>query len=751
MREGYLYKLVLFLFFFSGFSALIYEIVWIKWFGYVFGITIYAVTTVVASFMAGLALGSYLFGRYIDRKKNPLKTYILLEIGIGLYAVLFPFIISGTNSIYITLSKYLQFSLFVHSLGLFVLGFLLLLVPTVFMGATLPVMVKFMVRKLEHVGGNVGDLYSLNTYGGAAGVLVSAFILIPNLGLTLSTYTAVLFNLIIAGAFILISGKIVYASKVKEQEKRLPGKFLDRPVFYILLLAFGLSGFASLAYEVLWARMMMPVFGIHVYSFALLLATFLFGIATGSLIFSRFLENRKRPVFMFALVELFIGVGGVLSVIIFNYLGVFGNQFGGYLVMLMPTVFMGMSFPLVSELLGRDIGILGKTIGSVYSVNTIGAIAGTFVAGFLLLGFLGIQTSVLLIAVMNFALCLAILMVCKEVKMGLKVSLVIVSVAIILATPVINHRFSRNVFGGSGENLLYYEEGVSTTVSVGEMGGSLYMKINGKTLGSTAAIDSKVQSFSTHLPLLFHEDPEEVLLIGLGTGMSAGVVTLYPVKTIDVAEISPEVVESSELFSEFNYNLSKNPRYNLIVDDARNYLLKMDKKYDIITAEPMDPYIAGSGNLFTREYFELVKKRLNRGGVAAQWVPMYSMSNDDFKTVIKTFKSVFNHAQTWIIVNEIILIGSNEEVNISEERVNEAFKDEGIRADLKGIGIINSDYLLGHFLFDEADTEEYAKDARINTDDFPIIEYNTPKNLIKNTIEENKRSILEFRRTREAY
>ena len=297
MKAKHLYYAVLLLFFLSGFSALVYQIVWIKWFGYVFGVSVYAITTVVAAFMGGLTLGSFLFGRFVDKVKNPLRIYIFLELGIALYAVSFPFIIGRINLLYIVLSKHLGFSSFAHSLGMFVLGFLLLLIPTAFMGATLPVLTKFLVRKLRKLGEMIGDLYSLNTFGGVAGVLVSAFVLIPAFGLTMTAYVAILFNFIIVLAFILLNALvkkgIVYKSKVQveSQVEKSRSKLFTKSTLYIVLLVFGLSGFASLSYEILWTRMLMPVFGLHVYSFATVLAVFLIGLALGSLIFSRFLNK----------------------------------------------------------------------------------------------------------------------------------------------------------------------------------------------------------------------------------------------------------------------------------------------------------------------------------------------------------------------------------------------------------------------------------------------------------------------------
>ncbi len=771
LRQNQVYSVILFLFFLSGVSALVYEIVWVKWFGYVFGVTIYAVTTVVAAFMGGLALGSFLFGRYVDRQRNPLRIYILLELGIALYAVSFPLIIKKVNLLYIVLSKYLGFSVFVHSVGMFVLGFILLLIPTVFMGGTLPVLTRFIVRKVERVGESVGDLYSLNTFGGAVGVLVSAFVLIPVLGLIFTAYVAILFNLFIVLAFVLLNylvkKRVVYKSEVvvERQEKKLPTKLFSKSTLYLILLVFGLSGFASLAYEILWTRMLMPVFGIHVYSFATVLAIFLIGIAVGSLIFSRFLndffrvlDKENKLLFVFALVELFIGVGGVLSVILFNYFVSVGNTtLSRYLIVIVPTLFMGISFPLVVKILGRNIKFLGRTVGSVYSVNTVGAILGTFVAGFLLLRFFGIQTSVFLVAVINFVLCLVILLLCKDVKKVLKTVLIVVVVVFIFLTPVMNHYASENVFKYSGakygllEEILYYKEGVTASVTVyrekyKENMYSLSMQVNGKTHASTIPGDTEHLSLLSHLPLLLHENPEETLFVGLATGISAGVATLYPVKTIDVAEISPEVVEASELFSDFNYNLSKDARYNLIIDDARNYLLKTDKKYDVISSDPTDPYVAGSGNLFSKDYFELIKSRLRRGGVVAQWVPLYMMSNDDFKTAIKTFQSVFPHINAWLYGGDIILIGSDHEIRINQKRFEKAFEDERIRADFEKINISNSSMLLSFFLFNETEVEEYVKGARINTDDAPLLEYNTPKSLRKKTIPENRRSIEEFKR-----
>lgn len=727
----YLNKLFLFFFFLSGLASLIYEVIWIKQFGLIFGTTVYAVSAVISIFMLGLGLGAYLFGKLADKIRKPILFYGLLELGIAIYGFLFPKIFLLAEKIVI---MFYQFS-FINNYELLVkiiLTFLFLIIPTILMGGTFPLLSKYFINKKKIIGFKIGELYALNSYGGFVGVLLSAYILIPILGLQKSIFFAATINLIIGLLSIFLSKKIPLIKLKSYAYEKLK---LNKEAIYVLLIFF-ITGFVALSYETLWFRMLMPVLGLSVYSLAIMLASFLWGIATGSLFYSRRLLKIKNNYCYLSLMLILTSLSSTIILLLFYYELLF-LEFTKYFILSIPTFFLGIIFPLLNKIYISKIKFLGKKIGLGYLFNILGGIFGSLLTGFFLLKLLGLKNGILL---MNLIIIITGLVLLIKLKFKRKkLLLMFTSILVIILISLFFVKIELN------KNIIFYEEGITLTAQVKDYTSQLSLIINGKSLGSTGESDSKIQKLLAHLPLLIHNNPQSMLIIGLGTSMTTGSASLYKIPILETVEISPEVVRAANLFKEHNYDVMNNNHSKIIVDDARNYLLKTDNKYDVISAEPMDPYISGSGNILTREYFEIVNDSLNQNGIVAQWVPLYRMTQNNINTMLATFLEVFPEVTVWYSTSELVLLGSNEKLSIDYNLINKQLIKTNILSDLQIVNINSTEELLSHFLFGKDTVKELAENAVINTDDFPIIEYMSPKVSHFKTTNWNKKFLFSYK------
>ncbi|MGA1842612.1 MAG: fused MFS/spermidine synthase [bacterium] len=635
--------LVLFFFFLSGAAGLIYEIIWTRLLRLVMGNTVFSITTVLCAFMGGLALGSFWGGKIIDRRKDPLRIFALLEGAIGVYCLMLPWIIRTTESFYRIVYQNYHTSFYVFSLIRFLFCGILLLFPATLMGATLPVLTKFFVRAPDHIGWMVGKLYAVNTFGAVLGAFLAGFLLIPSWGVLKTIYIACLINLFICLCVYLIHRRtfplqielngtkpgIRSAERQTEpwpEETGAPSNKLLR----ILLIGYGLSGFAALVYEIAWTRVLSLIIGSSIYAFSLMLTAFIFGLALGSILFSRFIDRKKDPVFSLASIEVIIGFSALAVVPLFGHLPVliigiilrFSHSFWllqfvefllVFLLMLVPTTMMGAAFPLAIRIYTRTTAEVGSSVGRVYAANTLGSIFGSFIGAFVFIPWLGVQKSILAAVWINIIAGFIFLGLSRQlsrVRKGIiaSVILIIVVVAVHLF-PIWNVKLmssgaymnARDLVlsaartGSTTEDVmkklkvLYYKEGVSTTVTVKEDSqGHRYFLVNGKGDASTFT-DMPTQELLAHVPLLLHPHPGRVLVIGLASGVTLGSAGLYPVEHLDCVEISPAAVEASCYFDHVNHNILDDSRVELIIEDGRNHLALTDRKYDIIISEPSNP------------------------------------------------------------------------------------------------------------------------------------------------------------------
>lgn len=761
---------LLILFLLSGGCALIYEVTWSRMLVTILGGTVFAISTVLTSFMAGLALGSFYGGRLIDRSTNPLRVYGVLEAGIGLYAILLPLVLSGMGNLYVHIHRPLSDSFYLLILIRFILSFIILLIPASLMGATFPVMSRFFVRRLRSLGRGVASLYSANTFGAVVGAFLTGYFLLGAIGVRGSIYVAAGTNLLISGTALVLSRRQVPVRRREEVEVERTGRRVAEPggaqvypapVTSLVLLGFALSGFAALAYEVLWTRVLSFFLENNTsYAFATMLVSFLFGLALGSFAFGSFIDRRRNPLLLFGLVEIGIGVVAPLSIFTLGRLsnivervgmalipsptfwGYTGMRFlASFLVMLLPTVLMGAAFPLVSKIYTRSLSQLGRRIGSVYSVNTLGCIFGSFAAGFVLIPLLGTQRSILAVALLNVSIGGTLVYfnprLPSRAKHAMLAGAILIagSLSTFFPREVFTHIFDRS---RPDSRLLYYEEGATGTVTVHEDRESgLQLSINGVT-----EVPLDYQSFQTfrmlgHLPLLLHPNPKRVLTIAFGGGIALGAVAQHSIDEVDCVEICPGVLSASDYFTGVNHRVLENPRVNLVIDDGRNYVLTSDKVYDVITGDATHPRAADSWVLYTEEFYELCRDRLAEDGVMCQWLPLHGLAEEDYKTILKTFSSVFPHSTLWFTNNFTIMIGTPGKLKIDFSLLRERMKEESVRLSLGEVSLADPVAFLSTFIMDEDAIKKCVADAGTNSDDRPQVVSAESRAYGRNTVIEN--------------
>jgi spermidine synthase len=693
------------LFFLSGASALIYEVVWSRQFTFVFGGTAAAIATVLAAYMAGLALGSWVAGRRIDQGGHPLRVYAWLEAGIAGWALGLPLLLAGLDGLHAAL--YRQFHPGAATLALirFLLAFLVLLVPTTLMGATLPVLARLVAAG----GGDaarIGRLYGTNTAGAVAGTAAAGFLLVPGFGLWTSTVVAVVFNLAVAALALLLARRLpvpaVAAGAAGQAgapgDRRGGAGGVDPDIRRTALIVYGLSGLAALACEVAWTKALSGVLGTTTYAFSAMLTTFLLGLALGALAAAR-LVRRFDAARLLAWTQLGIAVIVLATVPFFGELPLhfveayrrWGASWGaqvGYrfllcaVAMLPATLLMGAAFPLVARLHAERPGDTGRRIGDLYAVNTVGAIVGSLAAGFVLVPALGRQGTMLAAALVNVAgAALLYGVLARKGRLPRPAMMAAAATAIVGAVAATGafrpwdrwlQTSGAYVYAPQyaaltvplgealrAQNLLYFREEAEATIAVTRLEHVLSLRLNGKVDASSSG-DMGTQIVLAQAPLLHHARPESVLVIGLASGVSAGsALTHASIRHLDCLEILPAMPEATRFFDRENGGVLDDPRFHLVVGDGRHHLRLTERRYDVILSEPSNPWIAGIGALFTREYFRLVADRLAPGGIYAHWVQTYHMERSELAAMLRTFAATFPHREIWIgSTTDLILLGS---------------------------------------------------------------------------------------------
>lgn len=763
------------IFFVSGALGLVYEVLWLRKLLLVFGSTVHAVSTVLTVFFGGLAIGSWLAGRLIDRRwSSGLRWYAACEMAIGAYAFATPWLFAWVERFYIPLYRASDFSPAVLVGASFVGTAAVLLAPTVLMGATLPLLARHVVQTVRDRGVAVASLYSINTAGAMAGTLAVYFVALPRLGWMMTLQCAGLLNLLL-GILARSLDRQFQRAGLSDSPAAAVAPSAHEPAsaalplnVRVLLAAFTLSGFSAMVYEVAWTRTLSLVVGSSVYAFCLILATFLGGIALGSWL-ARFLL-RRRPASLLQVMVLEVGLAayGLFSISLFGVVPdwlvrlwpVMGTSFAGLsllqavlsaAVMIVPTLCMGLLFPIVGELVTGQLGQFGRRLGAVYALNTSGGIVGSFLAGFWLIPELGIPWTLVLAALINLLAGLLIYVQASgrspAIRVGLAIGVFAVYAGIgtfvfvpswqrqVLAAGVYNNpQGYQGAPAGKGlqDELLFYRESLNTTVSVHQdpRTDTLYLKVGGKTDASTGS-DMGTQILAAHLPMLFHPDAERLLLIGLGSGVTLGSAGRHPLSVLHCAELDPAVIEGARLFADYNYRIHDDPRVTMFVADGRNFLLASPDRYDVIISEPSNPWMAGVANLFTQEFYQLAKQRLAPGGVMAQWLQLYRMFPADVKLILKTFQEAFPHVSVWsTIPGDLLLIGTMEPQRLDYQALARQLAAPAIREDLERVKLGHPQAVLDGFRLNSEQVRQTVADTDwTHTDDLPWLEFNAPKAL----------------------
>ena len=769
------------LFFISGALGLVYQVLWLRMLILVFGSTQFAVSTILTAFMGGLALGSYLFGRIVDRRNDPVRLYGILEIGIGLYALAVPFLFDQLVPVYRWIWNQFEPDFFVFSLLRFVFALAVLIVPTTLMGGTLPILSKFLVTREESIGLSVGSLYAVNTFGAVAGTALTGFVLIPVWGTNRTIILAAALNLVVGLAAWLVWRSVRTRSAPGSRAPATAGPVIP-PEARLILWVLGGSGFVAMMYEIVWTRVLALIIGSSVYAFTIMLTTFLVGLAAGAAVVSRIADRLKGRFAVEGMIALLTGtaVAAFGTLLLFPELPyqfariyhdirgsntwIFSLKFGmAFAIMLPPTLLLGGLFPLAIRYCAPHVEKLGRSVGMVYASNTVGTILGSFISGFFLIPHLGIQNSLMLAILLDLALAAALVVGATGAlramtgwPLGRRVAgvafLVVLGAGLWFGAPAWNTlvmnsgvyqyaddmeeadltREGFNRFMVDDIELKFYKEGMTTSVMVvrEKSTGVYLLAVNGKIDASSEG-DLPTQLLSGHIPLLMNRDPKDVLIIGFASGITVGSAAQHPIDRLTAVEIEPAILDASHFFDAFNHRPLEDPRVRVIRNDGRNYMLVTDDRYDVIISEPSNPWMTVASNLFTREFFELGRTRLKPGGVFGQWLQLYGMSPLDLQALTATFHSVFPHVLVFNTIEDadLLLVGSDHPLTIDMDAMAGRMSELSVKIDLMRLRIGTPQDILSYLVFGTNEIDRFTEGAPLNTDDNALIEFHAPKSL----------------------
>jgi spermidine synthase len=759
LPAGLLPVLVL-IFFFSGASGLVYQVLWLRMLGLVFGVTVYAASTVWASFMAGLALGSVVGGRLGDRTSRPLVWFGGVEIMVGVSALATPFALDALYTLYAAWYPSLPQSVAALTLARGLMAFAVLIVPTLLMGATLPLVIRSALFRSDELGSRVGLLYGTNTAGAIVGTLAAGLYLIPGVGIGWTFRIAALIN-VTAGLIALVAGLragprtsasvALESAPTTDRAPEPAGRRAETasnpdpvgisPVGrWIVLGVFLVSGLATLALEVIWFRVIVLVARPTVYAFSMMLASVLLGIAIGSYLVTPFLRRSWSWLAILAGMEIAMAGAALMSLNTLGSVDQITRWIEPYVALAVPaylaypiaaavpailptSVLMGMAFPvglmLWAEGGGREAVRVASRVGVFYGVNLGGAIAGSIVAGFLLLPMLGSRTSLVgvsaLILLSGVALILA-LPAARSLRVGIAGAVAVLFVLGARAIPDPFDTFLRVRY--PTQPAIWREEAVQGTVSVHTFGPRFSLFLDGNHQASDTGSMVGIHRRIAHLALAVHPEARQVLVVGLGGGATAGAASIHDGVELDVVELSDAVVRASDFFRHVNYDLLRRPNVHLRVDDARNYLMLTRKKYDVITADIILPIHVGSNNVYSQEYFELVRGALKPGGMVMQWV---WGTEAEYRTIARTFLSVFPNTTIWI--DGSLLLGSVEPLELRKADFGWKRQLPGRKGAMDELGLETFERLLALYKAGPDELRQYLGLGPVLTDDRPLAEY----------------------------
>ena len=746
-------------FFLSGLAALLYQTAWLRQFSLVFGTSELAVATVLAAYMGGLALGSAVAGRYAGRVTRPVLVYGVLEAGIALSALAVPLLLLAARALYAAVlgdqPAPPDAATFGQPIFYLLVAFVVLAIPTGFMGATLPLLIRYAVRTDREVGPRVALLYAINTAGAVCGTVIAAFALLPALGLNRTVWVGVAVNalvFVIAAAlargrrdsapadetaaaaggppdFVTACIRPLFAGS-EPLKARLTTVFRNQPAWMLPLML--VSGANAFLYEVLWTRMLAHVIGGSIYAFATMLAAFLTGIALGGGLAGKVAERRERAAVAFAFAQLAIGA---LSVGIYAWMGLLIPDVRTTTtlalfavgVMLPATIFIGATLPLSVRVLARDESEATAGTARIYAWNTVGAIVGAILAGFVLIPGLGFEGAIRVAVGVNFFLALWAA-ACVARPGPIPVAAACAGIAAVLA--FYNPERPRAVVLSTGflvgypepPRELYYAVGRSSTVVMLAAGTYYYLRTNGLPEASVAVAGSPpsvdTQKWLTALPAIARPDARSMLVVGFGGGVALEGVP-PSVESVDVVELEPEVIEANRQLTGLRQNDPLlDPRFNIVINDARNAMRLTGRSYDAIISQPSHPWTAGASHLFTREFAADVRSHLNEGGVFLQWMNDEFVDEPLLRTLAATLAAVFEHVRLYYTGAGVLMFMASDaplDIELAAARTGRPFNDHPEHYSL--IGLNGVEDLLVALALDETGILSFSRNAELSTDD----------------------------------
>jgi spermidine synthase len=762
------------LFFASGAVSLLHEIVWFRRLHLALGVSLLAVGAVVSAFMLGLAAGSRWAARNERLRLAPLRAYAGLELGIGLYALAFPFLVTILEALYPALFRLLEGHALALSLARFLLAFLLLLPPTFLMGASLPVIAEAVVAPPSRVAERVARLYALNTLGGVAGTLLAGFFLIERLGIKGSLYAGAAGSALIAAAALALARRaaprppaLEWVEEPREKRKASAASPSPPSLAGLATTAAVVAGAVSLASEVVWARAL--VFFVHnsTYAFSAILAVYLLGIAAGSLGASRFTRTAEGAVRFLAsalgasavsllgaiavyrhlpdLAALLAGgpplspgapgVAAAASMSVWSWGRALGLIFGQVAaVLFLPALLLGAVFPTTLRLVPVS-RRPAELVGRLYAANTVGSVAGAVLGTFVLVALLGTRRALVLLAWLPVPVALWALRAAvprertRTAIAGL--SLAVLAGGSLLAAPP---GFYQDLFEKRFGRVIWFEEGITESVAVCEhRDGSRWIQFSDGR-GASGTWSFQGGWLYAHLPLLLHPAPKSAAVVCFGTGNTLGAASLHPLAALDGIELSAEVVKAAPLFAGTNHGVTTSGRARIVIEDGRSYMLATDRRYDVITEEPPLVHTAGVVNLYSRDFYELCSRRLTEDGIMAVWLATWELETPEMRMLVRAFVDAFPHASLWDCTHpgEWLLLGSKKPLRIDLDALAARMAAPGIARDLVRIdadagGIRSPADLLSLHLMGHGGLAAFAADARPVTDDRSVVDFTAPR------------------------
>lgn len=790
------YKIILLTaFFLSGATSLALEVAWSKELSYLLGVDIYATTTVVTAFMAGLGLGAILVARFYKWSQASIKIYGFLQLIIGICGLISIPLFRSTMPLFSFLYDRLNYDDQLFLLIRFLLVFGIMLLPVTLMGMTLPVVVGASFGRIkDRFSYLVGLLYGTNTVGAVVGTLVAGFLLIPNIGIFKSCLLIGITDMLIGVIILWIARKesSTAVTPPKQASTTKTAKLLPRTqqkswFFHRLFdryyswpgVVFLLSGMAALAYEIIWFRLLARIIGPSVQAFSIMLAVYLFGIGIGSVMGSRGVKRTKNHRLAMAILLFIIGIGPLLTLLFVNDLPFcygwlfikFSKQiftFRNLLIqaaiasfLILPaTIPLGAFFPIVTRAYNREIHRsqhkVERSVGRLYFYNTLGAVAGSLFAGFWLVPNLGIKNSIISAGCFTLILALIIFFISLESawlkKMAYCLGIAATVVLFIVNIPGLNNTIlnvglysemlNKDVFEKKMDaadhalgTLLFFQEGINNSVAVVANkfnDGNLTLHLSGSWVSTTEIHGRLHLEFLGHLPMLLARRPETIAVIGYGAGITTGNVLLYPdVIRVNIFELEPGVINASKYFEHINGKPLRDKRSHLFMVDGRSHITYENFNYDVITSDPIHPYVAGSANLYTRDFYRIARAHLKSGGIFCQWIPLVGISPDSYNIILNTLHDVFPHIALFSFFGESVAIASSEPIQMNWRELEKRFYSPPVYRDFQSIDFQNPFNLLAFYLGGEHQIDAYLQDVTgINTDDNVWLEHRIPMDVL---------------------